>query len=110
MSRYTLRVMAFRRAGKSRFRDRKIWDAFRRTHAHDLARCGLPEPVLDTRGDWEYFLMYGYHTGGGFIDFSVEELSPAQCDALRGVLHAALTEEQKARGGAVWHFLVPPIR
>lgn len=106
--------MSFRRNGKSENHDRREWDTWRQAYADLLARCGLPPGVLRSRRDWEYLLRYGYWCEGAYvahigkIDFSLNELTPAQTEAFRELLTITLSDEQKRRGSAGWHLVCPP--
>lgn len=105
--------MSFRRNGKSKHHERREWDAWKREHAELLARCGLPPGVLRSRGDWEYLLYYGYWCAAYYgayinnIDFSLDELTPAQAAAFRELLTVTLSDEEK-RSSVGWHRVCPP--
>jgi hypothetical protein len=70
--------------------------------------------VLRSRRDWDYLLRYGYWCDNGYgahinkVDFSLNELTPIQAESFRELLTATLSDEQKQRGSAGWHFLCPP--
>ena len=101
--------MGFRRKGKQAHTEKQAWTAWQEQHSTLLRASGLPWHVLRTRADWEYLLCYGYHADPyPQIDFRLEELTPAQRDAFRLLLEAALSPEDRQRGCAGWHFVCPP--
>ena len=102
--------MSFRRDGNKIFEQSRPWRAWLATYAALLASSGLPPTVLRRHSDWVYFLRYGYHCDGAYpnIDFRVEDLNGSQLTDLRRLLEQALSDEEKSRGGAVWHYCFPP--
>jgi hypothetical protein len=102
--------MAFRRHGNKAFEQSSRWKKWLANHSALLASSGLPPSVLRSQADWDYFLRYGYHCDGAYpnIDFRLEDLSVTQLTDLGRLLEQVLTDEQKSRGGAVWHCFFPP--
>jgi hypothetical protein len=102
--------MAFRRDGNKTFEQSRRWKTWLATHYALLASSGLHPSVLRSQADWHYFLRYGYHCDGAYpnIDFRLEELNGSQLTDLRRLLEQTLSDEEKSRGGAVWHYFYPP--
>ncbi len=105
--------MSFRRDGKSEHIEQRDWENWRQLHADLISECGFPPSVFRSRRDWEYLLRYGYwcedYYGShiGKIDFDLDELDAVQTSALRRLLERTLSDEQKQRGCAAWHFVHP---
>jgi hypothetical protein len=102
--------MAFRRDGNKAFVESRRWNTWLAEHSVLLASCGLPPQILRRKEDWDYFLHYGYHCDGAYpnIDFRLEDLNVSQLTNLRQLLEQTLSDEEKCRGGAVWHSFFPP--
>jgi hypothetical protein len=101
--------MAFRRDGKKAFEQARRWRNWLTTHSQLLTLSGLPPSILRSQEDWLYFLRYGYHCDGAYpnIDFRLEDLNVSQLTNLRRLLEQTLSDEEKRRGGAVWHSFFP---
>jgi hypothetical protein len=102
--------MSFKRDGKSASQKARDWQAWRDRYAKKLQQCGLPICLLRSKADWEYLLRYGYHCDGPYpnIDFNLDDMTEAQRIAFRSLLDEVLSEEEKSRGSAGWHFVCPP--
>jgi hypothetical protein len=106
--------MSFRRDGKTAHQAKQEWDEWKHANADLIPAYGLPPGVFRTRDDWESLLLYGYwceeYYGKyvGNIDFHLDELTPAQEDALFQLLERTLTDEEKTHGCAEWHYGCPP--
>ena len=96
--------MSFRRRGKSLHKEAVEWREWKAKYADLLKDCGLAPSVLRSADDWRYFLRYGYHCDGPYpaIDFNATNMTPGQLGALFRLLDLTLTDEEKARGNAMW--------
>jgi hypothetical protein len=105
--------VSFRRDSKTEHAEERTWENWLKRHADLILQCGLPPRVFRSRRDWEYLLRYGYWCENdygshiGKIDFDLDELDAAQTSALRRLLELTLSDEQKQRGCAAWHFVHP---
>jgi hypothetical protein len=103
--------MSFRREGKKAHAEQHEWTSWNRKYSTLIAECGLPPGVLKSKRDWKYLLKYGYWCDGPYgkhinkIDFTLEELTGKRLLAFCRLLDAALTEEEKQRGNAAWHYV-----
>lgn len=102
--------MAFRRDGNKAFEQSRRWKKWLADHSALLKSSGLPPSVLHRQKDWDYFLRYAYHRDGAYpnIDFRLEDLDISQLTDLGRLLEQTLSDEEKSRGGAVWHYFFPP--
>jgi hypothetical protein len=102
--------MSFRRNGKSAHKNARSWNAWVAANADLLRAAGLPLSVFRSRQDWKYLLKFGYHCDGAYpnIDFMLDEMTQPQRAAFQTLLERVLTEEEKQRGSAGWHFVHPP--
>jgi hypothetical protein len=102
--------MRFQRKGKDAHEEFVRWQAWKDANAALLQAAGLPLSVLRSRKDWDYLLRYGYHCEGVYpnIDFNLDEMTEAQLVAFRELLEKSLTDEEKTRGSAGWHYVHPP--
>ena len=102
--------MTFRRNGNEAFARSRSWEVWRTANAELLTASGIPPSVIRTREDWLYFLRYGYHCDGPYpaIDFRLDDLNGPQVAALGRLLELTMSDEEKIRGGAVWHTFYPP--
>jgi hypothetical protein len=103
--------MGYRRNAKEAHDEHQAWEAWKRSNADLLTKCGLPPGVLRSRRDWDYLIRYGYWCEGPYgehinkIDFSLGELRRNQLGAFRQLLEKVLSEEEKRRGSAGWHWV-----
>lgn len=102
--------MAFRRDGNKAFAQSRHWKKWLAMHSALLKSSGLAPCVIRSQDDWDYFLRYGYHCDGAYpnIDFRLDDLNRQQLGNLRRLLEQTSSDEEKGRGGAVWHSFFPP--
>lgn len=102
--------MNYRRDGETGHLAAAEWQVWLDHHRRLLTASGRLASILRTREDWEYLLRYGYHCDGPYpnIDFTLDELTEPQRLAFRELLESALSDDEKKRGSAAWHFVCPP--
>ncbi|MBL8827945.1 MAG: hypothetical protein JNM18_13290 [Planctomycetaceae bacterium] len=105
--------MSFRRNGKSIHAAEESWETWKLKHAELIAECRLPQGVFRTRKDWNDLILYGYWYDNGYnpagdAGFHLDQLSLLQRQAFKRLLENTLTDDEKRRGSAGWHFVSPP--
>jgi hypothetical protein len=71
--------MSFRHDG----RKSHAWNQWRSRHRDELLRCGVHPALLERDNRWVHFLEHGWDPDSGF---KVEDLTPAQGEALEAFL------------------------
>jgi hypothetical protein len=84
--------MVFRPHNKRKRQQHLAFQTWLEANQDLVARSGLPASVTQSRDDWAYFLLFGYHDHGNWntapltwIDFTWDELAPEQQEIVRAL-------------------------